>query len=117
MKSNYQDLIVWQKAIKLVTDIYILTNTFPKEEIYGITSQIRRAAISIPLNIAEGSQKATKKDFRNFLKIAKGSTAELETQLIIVKNLNYIINRKLFNRINFSLFEIRKMLSGLHSNI
>lgn len=88
MKSGYKDLIVWQKAIKLVILIYDLTKAFPQNEIYGITSQMRRSSVSIPSNIAEGSKRRTKKDFEHFLSIALGSAAELETQLIISENLN-----------------------------
>ncbi|MFA6183761.1 MAG: four helix bundle protein [Parcubacteria group bacterium] len=86
MKNNlnsYRDLIVWQKAMELVTEIYKLTDKFPKEEIYGIVSQMRRCAISIPSNIAEGRRRDGKKDFRRFLIIAYGSGAELETQIEI----------------------------------
>lgn len=84
---SYKELIVWQKAIKLVKKIYILTNYFPKEELFGLTSQMRRAAISIPSNIAEGRCRSTRKDFANFLRHAFASGAELETQMIIAKTL------------------------------
>jgi four helix bundle protein len=86
MKNNlnsYKDLIVWQRAMELVVEIYKLTDKFPKEEIYGIISQMRRCAISIPSNIAEGRRRDGKKDFRRFLIIAYGSGAELETQIEI----------------------------------
>ena len=82
--------MVWQKAIALVTDIYRLTQGFPREELYGFTSQIRRAAVSIPSNIAEGQGRLTRGEFRQFLGQARGSYAELETQLIIAKNLGYL---------------------------
>ena len=81
--QSYKDLIVWQKAIELATWIYGLTGGFPKEEIYGITSQMRRAAVSVPSNIAEGQSRQHKNEFIQFLSIAKGSLSELETQLII----------------------------------
>ena len=94
MKKNtvktHHDLNVWKKAISLVTLIYKYTANFPKEEVYGLTSQIRRCAVSIPSNIAEGSARTTKKDYAHFLAIALGSIAELETQLIISKNLSYL---------------------------
>ena len=83
----YQDLEVWKKSIELVKSIYILTHNFPEDEKYGLTSQIRRAVVSIPSNIAEGSARTTTKDFSHFLAISLGSVAELETQLIIWKNL------------------------------
>ena len=90
MKSqSYKDLIVWQKAIDMATWIYGLTKQFPKEEIYGITSQMRRAAVSVPSNIAEGQSRQHKTEFRQFLHIAKGSLSELETQLTIANNLGY----------------------------
>ncbi len=85
--KSHKDLIVWNKSINLSLEIYKITENFPKEEVYGLTSQIRRAAISIPSNIAEGKNRGTKKDFAQFLKIARGSLAELETQIIIAKQL------------------------------
>jgi four helix bundle protein len=84
---TYKDLIVWQKAIELVVVIYEMTEKFPKEEIYGLTSQMRRCAVSIPSNIAEGRFRGTRKDFLQFLRIAYGSGAELETQITIAKKL------------------------------
>ncbi len=86
--ESYKNLIVWQRAIALVVAVYKLTNHFPKEETYGLTSQIKRSAISIPSNIAEGSRRGSKKDFRHFLLMAFGSGAELETQLEIAKRLS-----------------------------
>lgn len=86
---HYKDLIVWQKSIDLVITIYELTNKFPREEQFILVSQIRRCTISIPSNIAEGSKRGTKKDYRHFLITALGSGAELETQIIISKKLNY----------------------------
>lgn len=88
-KRGFKDLLVWQRSIKLVDSIYELTKTFPKEEVFGLISQIRRSAISVPSNIAEGSRRGTKKDFRQFLFIALGSLSELETQIIISINLGY----------------------------
>ncbi|PIR84183.1 hypothetical protein COU18_00305 [Candidatus Kaiserbacteria bacterium CG10_big_fil_rev_8_21_14_0_10_51_14] len=88
MKS-YRDLIVWQKAIELVLKVYKVTDTFPDREKYALSSQMRRAAVSIPSNIAEGRSRSTAKDFVNFLHTALGSGTELETQLIIAKKLSY----------------------------
>lgn len=88
--ESYENLIVWQKSMDLVTAIYELTRQFPKEEVFGLTSQMRRAAVSIPSNIAEGSRRGSRKDFRNFLLIAYGSGAELETQIKIAKRLSYV---------------------------
>lgn len=108
--TSYKDLIVWQKGIELVKEIYILTSKFPPAEIYGLVSQMRRSAVSIPSNIAEGRQRSTRKDFVQFLRIAQGSVAELETQIIISKNLfpsyNYVNAENLLN-------EIQKMLAGM----
>ncbi len=114
--SKFKDLKVWQKAIQHVTKIYSETSSFPKEEIYGITSQIRRCSVSIPSNIAEGAGRRTKKDFSHFLDIAKGSSFELETQLIISKELNFI-NSENFEITIAELDEIQKMITGLQKSL
>ncbi len=88
--KRFKDLRIWQKGIKVVTDIYTLTKNFPKEELYGLTSQIRRSAISIPSNIAEGFRRYHNKEYKQFLYITLGSCAELETQIEISKELKYI---------------------------
>lgn len=87
--SSYKELIVWQKSIQLVIDIYKLTKIFHKEEIYGLSSQMQRAVVSIPSNIAEGNDRNSSKEFSQFLRIARGSLAELETQIIISEKLEY----------------------------
>ena len=87
---DHKDLIVWQKAILLTQVIYSLTKQFPRDEVFGLTNQIRRAVISVPSNIAEGFNRGSDKEFIYFLKVAKGSAAEVEMQLIISKKLNYI---------------------------
>ena len=87
--KNFQDLRIWQKGIEVVKDIYILTKKFPKEELYGLTSQMRRSAISIPSNIAEGFRRYHNKEYKQFLYIVLGSCAELETQIIIANELDY----------------------------
>ena len=87
--QSYKDLIVWQKSIELVTELYRVTEKFPKTEVFGLTSQIRRAAVSIPSNIAEGYSRKHKPEYIQFLRIAFGSGAELETQMIIIKNLGF----------------------------
>ncbi|MEK7460801.1 MAG: four helix bundle protein [Patescibacteria group bacterium] len=102
---SYKDLTVWQRGIELVVSIYRLTAVFPREEQFGLTSQMRRAAVSIPSNIAEGRCRGTRNDFRQFLRIAYGSGAELETQLIIAKkifadkNIDYDRSETLLNEI------------------
>jgi len=88
--KNFQDLRIWQKGIEVVKDIYILTKKFPKEELFGLTSQMRRSAVSIPSNIAEGFRRYHNKEYKQFLYIAMGSCAELETQIIIVHELDYL---------------------------
>jgi four helix bundle protein len=89
-KKNFQDLRIWQKGIEVLKDIYILTKKFPKEELYGLTSQMRRSAVSIPSNIAEGFRRYHNKEYKQFLYIALGSCAELETHIIIAKELDYV---------------------------
>jgi len=92
--KEFKDLKIWQKGIEIVSDIYILTKKFPKEELYDLTSQIRRSAISIPSNTAEGFRRYHNKEYKQFLYIALGSCAELETQITIAKNLKYITKEK-----------------------
>jgi four helix bundle protein len=114
--KTHRDLRVWNNSIDLVTKIYKITNDFPKEELFGLTSQIRRSAVSIPSNIAEGAARTSKKEFLNFLSIALGSSSELETQLIISKNLKYIGIEDYQVFIN-DLIEIQKMIHGLMKNL
>ena len=89
MKS-YRDLIVWQESIKLVKSVYVISQEFPKEEIFSLTNQLRRAVVSIPSNIAEGQRRRTSKDFLQFVQIAFGSAAEVDTQIEIAYQLGYI---------------------------
>ena len=89
MVKSYKDLVVWQRSIELSLSIYRLSATFPAEERYGLTSQLRRAGVSIPSNIAEGYGRGTRKDYKQFLSIARGSTLEVQTQLIIAGELGY----------------------------
>ena len=112
MGKTHKDLDVWKKSVDLVTDVYKVTKCFPKEEIYGITNQMRRAAVSIPSNIAEGAGRQTDKEFVQFLHIAMGSSSELETQIIICKNLEYIGVEEM-NTVLEKVYDIRKMLTGL----
>lgn len=87
---NYLELKIWQEARKLVKEVYSLTAGFPKEKVYGLTSQIRRAVVSIPSNIAEGTGRNSDKEFQRFLEYAIGSLFELETQIILANDLNFI---------------------------
>jgi len=111
MKS-YRDLLVWQKSMNLVTQIYMITKELPKEEIYRLTSQIRRSAVSIPSNIAEGYGRNSTNDYIRFLQIACGSLYELQTQLEICHNLAYV-SGETFNKVNDQSREIERMLSSL----
>lgn len=113
---KYEDLIVWQKAMDLVEEIYTLTKAFPAEERFGLVSQMRRCAVSIPSNIAEGSRRGGNKEFSHFLLIAFGSGAELETQIKIVKRLQYVKNNDITRIVNL-LDEIMKMLNVLQSKM
>ena len=107
--TTYKDLLVWQRAMELVKEIYLLTEKFPKDELYGLASQMQRAAVAIPSNIAEGYLRGHRKEYIQFLSISLASAAELETQILICKSLNK------FNSLDFSkseslLIEVMKML-------
>ncbi len=110
--KTHKDLDVWKKSMDFVTMLYKKTATFPKEEIYGLTNQMRRAAVSIPSNIAEGAARKSNKEFIQFLHIALGSTVEIETQLIISKNLKFIDDES-FIELDKERNEIGRMLFGL----
>ena len=110
--KTHKDLDVWKKSVDFVTDVYQITNTFPNHELYGIVNQIRRAAVSIPSNIAEGAARKHKKEFVHYLHVALGSMAELETQLIISQKLNYLDEKKI-TELNGKLNLIRRELIGL----
>ena len=92
MVKHYKELIAWQKAMVMVTHVYKVTKTFPNDERFGLISQIRRCAVSVPSNIAEGQARNTTGEFKQFLGIARGSLAELTTQLMIAQNLGYLSN-------------------------
>lgn len=117
MRGNYKNLIVRQKSIGLVKSIYILSTSFPEEEKYWLTSQIRRSAISIPSNIAEWNQRGSQKDFRSFVYIALGSLVELETQIIIAQELWYNKDNDLFVEIEKIILEVRMLLQWLHRKL
>jgi four helix bundle protein len=112
LPKTFRELNVWNKSIDLTALVYEFTAAFPKHEIYGLTSQMRRAAVSVPSNIAEGSARGTRKDFRQFVKQAEGSNCERQTQLIIAKRLQFGDPVKLDAAAELSL-EIGKMLGGL----
>lgn len=113
---SYKDLIVWQKAMDLVGLVYQATRQFPKEELYGLTNQVRRAVVSIPSNIAEGQARKSSAEFKNFLSIARGSLAEVETQLLIANKLNYLPQEQLVT-IMVTHQEVSKMLPALMAKL
>ncbi len=108
----YRDLVVWRKSLELAEAVYRETRLFPKEEVYGLTSQIRRAVVSIPSNIAEGQGRSTRKDFRAFLCTSRGSVNELRTQLELSYRLG-ILNGSAFKELTSRCDEIGRMLNGL----
>lgn len=108
---DYKKLEVWQKSYQLGLTIYTITKNFPKEELYGITSQMRRSSISIPLNIAEGSRRSTDKDYKSFIHIAYGSCAELEVQIMYAQDLGYI-DTETYSRFLEEISQISKMLNS-----
>ena len=113
---NFRELNIWKKPIDLTIEIYELVKTFPKEEQFNLTSQIIRASVLIPSNIAEGSSRLSNKDFSRFLQIALGSAFELETQITISKELKYI-NDKTYHKILNNISEIQKMINGFRISI
>lgn len=114
--KTYKDMDVWQQAMELVSVIYLVTKSFPREEIYALTSQMRRAAISIPSNIAEGRAKRTTREFMRFVNMASGSAAELETQLMIGERLGYLSSGQV-NPLLEKVAYIGRMLNNLHSGL
>jgi four helix bundle protein len=109
---KYEDLIAWQKAKAFATEVYRATETFPKTEVYGLTAQLRRAAVSVPSNIAEGQGRLTKGEFCHFLGQARGSLLEVETQLSIALDLNLLPEAD-FRKLRVKSLEVRKILNGL----
>jgi four helix bundle protein len=116
MAEGFRDLIVWQRAIQLSVAIYRFTATLPREEIYGLTSQLRRAGVSIPSNIAEGWGRQTDADYKHFLVIARGSNLEVQTQLIIARELGFGTPESLTLCESLSQ-EVSRMLAGLMKSI
>jgi|SRR3989344_2327847 len=111
---NHKDLVVWNKSMDLIEEVYKLTMKFPKDEVYGLTMQIKRSAISIPSNIAEGSKRGSRKDYRHFLLNAYGSAAELETQVEIAKRLQFSGD---YTKVENLLVEILRMLNTLSNKL
>ena len=115
--KSYKELLIWQKGIKIVVLVYKLTKDFPEEEIYALSSQLKRASVSIPSNIAEGFGRQTDKSFNHFLNISRGSLNEIETQLIIAKELEFIQNENIFNELLFLIEEEGKMINAFSKNL
>ncbi|MEK7088093.1 MAG: four helix bundle protein [Patescibacteria group bacterium] len=116
MIHSYRDLIVWQKGIELVIEVYVLTDRFPSNERFGLTSQMRRAAVSIPSNIAEGKLRGHNKECKQFFLVSFGSGGELETQIEIAKRL-YKEKELDFSKVDALLLEVMKMLNKLISDL
>lgn len=116
MDKPHKKLKVWQLAMDIVIDVYKLTESFPPEEKFGLTSQMRRCAVSVPSNISEGAARNTQKEFVNFLHIAQGSLSELDTQLEIAQRLKFTTQQS-WTTMNTKLLEEDKMLSGLIRSI
>ncbi|WP_461246796.1 four helix bundle protein [Treponema sp. R6D11] len=114
--QNYQELIVWQKSMEIAELVYQTTKKLPKDELYSLTNQMRRAAVSIPSNIAEGQARHSTKEFIHFLRIAQGSKAELETQLLLCLKIGYLTDSDTEGIMNL-LQEIGKMLTALISKL
>ena len=112
MSHSYKDLIVWQRARALASAIYQITESFPRSEVYGLTSQLRRAAVSVVSNIAEGQGRLTKGEFQQFLGHARGSLLEMETQLLIAVDLTYLSHEE-FRQVEPRIAEGRRLLNGL----
>jgi four helix bundle protein len=110
--KDFQDLIVWQKAMDLVVAVYHATSHFPRQEIYGLTAQIRRSAVSVPCNVAEGHGRRTTTDFINFLSIADGSLCEVKTQVLIAERLRYIESQEITSLMQ-AADEVHRLLHGL----
>lgn len=114
--KSYRDLETWQKAMDLVQEIYTETKSFPKEETYGLLSQIRRAAVSIPSNIAEGQGRDSTKEFLHFLSIAYGSLCELETQMVIANRLGYL-SQQAYDHLEEKSSRVGRLINGLSNSL
>ena len=114
--ESYRDLVVWQRAMTLIEEVYKLSETFPKQEQFGVTAQVRRACISIAANIAEGHSRGTRKDYAHFVSMARGSLAEVETYLILAGRLQLATKDQL-TPIWFLAQEVGKMMNALHHRL
>ena len=114
--ETHKDLRVWQQSIEMVTSLYLMTKAFPKDELFGLVSQMRRAAVSVPSNIAEGYARGTDREKLHFLRISSGSMSELETQLMLSLNLGYV-SQKAFDELSEKLTSVWKQLNALISSL
>ncbi len=114
MSRPHQDLDAWKEAMRMVKMVYQLSQEFPREEVYGLTSQVRRAAVSVPSNLSEGAARTSRKEFSHFLSVAKGSLSELETQLMISADLGYLPRD---HDIFAQLERVAQLLGGLHRKV
>jgi four helix bundle protein len=114
--ESYRELVVWQKAMDLVEAVYRASMRFPREEVYSLTAQLRRAAVSIPSNIAEGQGRSTTRDFLSFLSIARGSLKEVEPQVLIAERLAYI-SKQISNSLLGRTTEVGRLLTGLSNSL
>ncbi len=114
--KTHKDLDVWKESMRLAREVYQLTQAFPREEIYGLVSQLRRAAVSVPSNIAEGAARASTKEFTQFLYTASGSLSELETQLLLARELGWVTEEGIFNlveRVRMMIFGLIRQVKGI----
>ena len=110
--KSYKDLLIWQKGIEIVVLTYKLVSSFPKDELYALSSQVKRSSVSIPSNIAEGYGRQSTQSYIQFIKIARGSLCELETQLLVAKKLDFIQDEKLFSELINQIIEESKMINS-----
>ena len=110
--KSYKDLLIWQKGIEIVCMTYKLVSVFPKDELYALSSQIKRSSVSIPSNIAEGYGRQSTQSYIQFIRIARGSLCELETQLLVAKKLDFINDEKLFLELSTQIIEESKMINS-----
>jgi four helix bundle protein len=115
--KSHKDLLIWQKGIEITVSVYQLVESFPKDEIYALSNQIKRAAVSVPSNIAEGYGRNSNKSFHHFLSISRGSLFELETQLRIAEKLNFIENKNLFDQTQKLIEEESKMINAFSKSL
>ena len=117
MPHSYKDLIAWQKSMSLVKNVYLHTRGFPKEEVYGLAAQLRRAAVSVPSNIAEGQGRLSKKEFKHFLSLSRGSLLEVETQLLIAADLHYLSSDRMPYDLESQTHEVLRIINALMNSL